>query len=205
MQHAFSKSTGLLLRDSVTCEASALTTCQPLISCAAASPARISAAPESESELEGSDPGYGESLRGLLANYDPATLSWKTLQCSLVLFDDMPESLGLPPLGSYLETWPRSGMTQSGTAYRLPPLVRHTKESAFSSWRDAQTGRIERWIPTVLVENLPRSTKAREVHKSSPRLLDYCRQMESEPRGEISPMYAEWLMGFPVGWTDLED
>ena len=26
----------------------------------------------------------------------------------------------------------------------------------------------------------------------------------SEP-GQLNPMWVEWLMGFPLGWTDLED
>jgi hypothetical protein len=23
--------------------------------------------------------------------------------------------------------------------------------------------------------------------------------------GQLNPMWVEWLMGFPLGWTDLED
>ena len=47
------------------------------------------------------------------ARWDPDTLSWKTYQRSLI-----------EEWATLSEPWPRSGMTASGTAYRLPPLVR---------------------------------------------------------------------------------
>jgi hypothetical protein len=29
--------------------------------------------------------------------------------------------------------------------------------------------------------------------------------MEGSPTGKLNPTWVEWLMGFPLGWTDLED
>jgi hypothetical protein len=58
--------------------------------------------------------GFGTSSPESLASYDPATSSWRTFQGSLLEDEGWGESL---------ETWPRSGMTRSGTAYRLRPLV----------------------------------------------------------------------------------
>ena len=63
---------------------------------------------------------YGASTPVLLANYDHVTSSWKTSQ----------HFLG-EGLTVFSETWPRSGTMQSGTAYRLPPLVRLTDETGF--------------------------------------------------------------------------
>jgi hypothetical protein len=28
---------------------------------------------------------------------------------------------------------------------------------------------------------------------------------DSQATGQLNPMWVEWLMGFPLGWTDLED
>jgi hypothetical protein len=28
---------------------------------------------------------------------------------------------------------------------------------------------------------------------------------DSQATGQLNPMWVEWLMGFPIGWTDLED
>jgi hypothetical protein len=28
---------------------------------------------------------------------------------------------------------------------------------------------------------------------------------DSQATGQLSPIFVEWLMGFPLGWTDLED
>jgi len=63
---------------------------------------------------------FGPSTRGLLASFDPDTSSWRTSQLSL-------ETNGLD---GFSETWPRSGMTRSGTAYQLQPLVPRIKETA---------------------------------------------------------------------------
>jgi hypothetical protein len=43
-------------------------------------------------------------------------------------------------LTAYSETWPRSGMMQSGIAYRLPPLVRLTDGTGSGLWRTPQAG-----------------------------------------------------------------
>ncbi|KKK87640.1 hypothetical protein LCGC14_2751210, partial [marine sediment metagenome] len=52
-------------------------------------------------------------------------------------------------LEEYCETWPRAGMTRSGTAYRLQGLGLHTSESGCSSWptpqaHDTAKGKAER-------------------------------------------------------------
>jgi DNA (cytosine-5)-methyltransferase 1 len=31
------------------------------------------------------------------------------------------------------------------------------------------------------------------------------RSMRAGNGGKLNPMWVEWLMGFPLGWTDLED
>jgi DNA (cytosine-5)-methyltransferase 1 len=28
---------------------------------------------------------------------------------------------------------------------------------------------------------------------------------ESNPTGTLNPQWVEWIMGYPIGWTDLKD
>lgn len=80
---------------------------------AADSPARTSALPARAPVLLASEADYGASLRESLATFDRDSSSWRTSQLCLV-----------EGTARFLETWPRSGMTLSGTAFRLPPLAR---------------------------------------------------------------------------------
>jgi hypothetical protein len=75
--------------------------------------------------------------------------------------------------------WPRSGMTVNGTAYPLQPLAPRTSETEFSSLL---------WTPTAT------------ANYASPYFAD--RKGKS---GYRNPTWVEWLMGFPIGWTDLAD
>ena len=60
--------------------------------------------------------GSGRKWLGWWAKYDPDGCCWKTLTtCST--------STGEPQWETFLATWPRAGMTRSGIAYPLPPLV----------------------------------------------------------------------------------
>lgn len=67
---------------------------------------------------------YGQSTPVLLAKYDPNSSSWRTSQLCLE-----------GGLTAFSETWPRSGMMRSGTAYQLPPLVRLTDATGSGLWQ----------------------------------------------------------------------
>lgn len=88
-------------------------------SSAEASPVRTSASPDAERASRASARAYGQSMPVSLASFDPVSSLWKTSQLSLA-----------GDLEPFSETWPRSGMMRSGTAYRLPPLVPATEEIA---------------------------------------------------------------------------
>src|SRR5581483_8019180 len=83
------------------------------------SPARTSAPQARELALTERAAAYGVSTPALLAKYDQPTQSWRTSQLCLE-----------GGLSVFSETWPRSGMTRSGIAYQLPPLVPLTSEIA---------------------------------------------------------------------------
>ena len=82
------------------------------MSSAGDSPVRIYPSPEKARALRASGRASGAITPALFANFDPGSLSWKTSQLSLV-----------EDLGTFSETWPRSGMMRGGIAYRLPPLA----------------------------------------------------------------------------------
>jgi hypothetical protein len=126
-----SPSTGPTSPATTTCEVLPLTGSQQMellpMSSVAVSPARTSASQEKARELKAAAAAYGQSTPELLANYDPASSSWRTSQLCLD-----------GALTEFSETWPRSGLMQNGTAYLLPPLVPLTAETDFGSWLTPQ-------------------------------------------------------------------
>ena len=97
------------------------------------SPARISVSPENSEALMPTGQDYGLTSPELLANFHPDTQSWRTSQrCFLETEAD--------GLDEFLETWPKSGMTVNGTAYRLETLMdcqpaHHTEGRESGLWR----------------------------------------------------------------------
>jgi hypothetical protein len=108
-------------------------------------------------------------------------------------------------LEPFSETWPRAGMTRSGTAYQRPPLAPLTREIASGL------------LPTPNVPNGGRKPKgglsrtgitpdgkkrqvglenAVTMWDESSRLLP-----DSGASGSLNPVFVEWLMGYPLGWT----
>lgn len=70
---------------------------------------------------------FGPTSGGSFANWDPASCSWRTYQGCLALTEDA-------CLAAFSETWPRAGMTRSGTAYRLRPLAPRTRGTGCGLW-----------------------------------------------------------------------
>src|SRR3990167_1110172 len=95
----------------------------PLTSCAEDSHVNPSVSQGSERERQMND-GYGQSLYGALAYYDPATSSLKMCQgCLLPMMD--------APLPKSCVTWPRAGTMRNGIVSQLPPLVPITEGTGF--------------------------------------------------------------------------
>ena len=183
-------------------------------------PVRTSLPQEKEQGLTESDQGCGEKWRGWLAKYDPNSCSWRTAQCSL-----------LEDFNECLETLPRSGMTHDGLLWELPMLAHHTSETESGFWptpraqEPARTsegygrglkeliegkqqikrwptpdancgmrGTQENWLPTRLSGQPAQYTINQAVRDSDPLTTG----------GKLNPMWVEWLMGWPMGWTDLK-
>jgi len=170
-----------------------------------------------ESEAE-----CGEKWRGSFTKYDPDSCSWKTHQCSL-----------LGDLDEFLETWPQWGLmrdgecweqrmleqtirgTESGLSERLPTpqASDHITKKTSASWKakggvnfslsnpDIQA----KWPTPVTRDYKDTGTKesmTRALNKrDSPGLALL---VGAETGGKLNPMWVEWLMGWPLGWTDLK-
>ena len=152
-----------------------------LTSLPAASPARTYQSPVKVSVLPDQGRDYGRTLPALLARYDRPTRLWRTSQRCFI-----------EGWTTYSETWPRSGMTVNGIAYRLPVLVPLTAGTGCGL------------LPTPTASDADTSGKDTQRFQS----LDvYIRQSKTAAQagGQLNPPWVEWLMGYPEGWTDLED
>lgn len=157
-----------------------------LICCAVARPARALAAKASVKVTQTSDRDCGLSSRAALATFDPDGSCWRTAQTSWITDGDR-----------YSATWPRAGMTASGTAYQLPPLAPLTAATGYSRW------------PTPLASDEKRCREfsldsLRRTALKRPSMSNLPEWVAVECGGYPTPEFVEWLMGLPVGWTDIE-
>ncbi len=227
-----------------------------MTSCAEDSHANPSPSPANDGHKTIPD-GFGPSSHDAFAYYDPDSQSWRT-----------PQGCLLPEWAMYSEGWPRSGMTRSGTAYRLQPLAPLTgvigsglwptpvaqddnkspeahmamkarmkggprqtctslqvmvKGCARGMWptpcvADAMGGRtskgskrpgecgmakmVKQW-PTPSARDW-RSGKASQMtlDRNSGPLNEVVTERDPQGGGSLNPTWTEWLMGWPLGWTD---
>lgn len=138
---------------------------------AAAFPARTRAVPPGERAFMAKRPASGGKWPVSFAYYDPATSLWKTSRSSEA-----------EDLETFSETWPRSGMTRSGTAFRLRPLAPPISVTGSCLW------------PT------PTATDWKD-RLSSHRGANL---LQPAVGGKVNPLFVEWLMGFPAEWTVLD-
>jgi len=132
---------------------------------------------EKGQELTGNEAECGITWRGWLAKFDQDTFLWKTAQCSLL--EDLNESL---------VTLPRSGMTRNGLLWELRMLEQITRETEF--------GFLEK-LSTPMCHNSKEANYPAEHRRVTPSLAMHV-------GGKIHPMFTEWMMGWPLGWTDLK-
>lgn len=173
-------------------------------------PAKTSATRERVRDWPEPGRDFGESTPVWLAKFDPDSSSWRTSQHCLVE--------GLEP---FSETWPRSGMTRNGTAYRLPPLAHLTDATEYGSWPTPNaadnrprataysTARRMRLGKQISLEAAVKfwPTPAARDYRDGGYPAEHARHTPSlaaQAGGTLNPTWVEWLMGFPLGWTVCE-
>jgi hypothetical protein len=165
-----------------------------------------------EQELMERPQDSGEKWRGSFVKYSPDSHSWKTHQCSL-----------LGDLDEFLETWPQWGLMRDGECWEqqmLAQTIRGTESglspNGVDSFHTPNTTGLDGG------SNSRRALRNRQVNWPTPRTAGMCggtgswdllkknttieeaRAMGAGNGGKLNPMWVEWLMGWPLGWTDLK-
>jgi hypothetical protein len=130
---------------------------------------------EKEQELTANVAECGEKWQGSFTKYDPDSRSWKTHQCSLA-----------EDLEPYLETWPRWGLMRDGECWEQLTLEQTIKGTGFGSL-----------LPTPTCHNAKEGNYPAEKNRRTPLLATHV-------GGKIHPEFTEWMMGWPLEWTDLK-
>ena len=178
----------------------------PLTSSAEDSPASPSVSLASEKEPPMND-GSGQSLYGALAYYDPATSSLKMCQGCLLLIEDD------PLLNSY-GTWPRAGTMRNGIVYQQAPLVPLIGETEcgllptpvkYDATPGGPNNHYKGLGHMAKHKKLPTPTVQDSANNGGPS--QYRRNslpLNAVIGGKLNPMFVEWMMGYPIAWTELQ-
>jgi len=224
---AFSPSIGQKCHASETCGNSRDQTLAQSTLSQADFPARISASLDDRqaSQME-PEAACGPKSCDLLASYNHDLSLWKTSQTS---FLDLLSGEG-DGLAEYSATWPRSGMTLAGTAYQLPPSAPAITEigygllptpnkserggkqtpgsqlaliKALQGWQ--KDGR-RAFIPTIGKNESKGASSDRYRGSESYHGAKAAEALRSSSTSPLytHPLFAELMMGFPIGWTELE-
>jgi hypothetical protein len=165
-----------------------------LTSCAEVSLAKTFPPLEKAQESTAREADCGDTWPEWFAKFDPVTSSWRTRQCSL-----------LAGLDVFSGTWPRWGMMRSGVCWGLATPVRRTKENGYGFWPTPvkTDGYAVGWCLTSIERKERGETRPSGAHIGTG--LKYFRKTERYlSNGFPNPMFTEWLMGWPIKWTDLQ-
>ena len=159
----------------------------------------------------------GEKWPESSGRYDPDTRSWKTRQHSL-----------LGGLEVFSETWPRWGTMRGGEWWErttpehltggnesgswLTPTVKDCNTDgpkAIDAWREAmKEGKrpattYQRLRNQVVARSWPSPTCQDAKNNGAPsQMVRNTKPLNAEVGGPLNPTWVEWLMGWPLGWTD---
>ena len=147
--------------------------------------------------------GSGRKWRGYAARLCRDTFTWKIAQCS--------QDVGLT---EFSWIWPQWGMMRDGVCYPQPILAHSTSASASGFWPtptvygnhnrkggskysgDGLATAVRKW-PTPTVQDAKNNGGPSQHRRNSLPL-------NAEVGGPLNPQWVEWLMGWPIGWTDLK-
>ena len=169
-------------------------------------PVRTLVPQEKAQDLTEKGQDFGEKWQGSFTKYSPDSCSWKTHQCSLA-----------GDLDEFSETWPQWGLMQGGECWEHQTLERSMKGSESgllpdnqnffhtpnttgldggSNSRKALKKRISTW-PTPTTPTGGGNVGGSGAYKNAIKNGTHIPH-------SINPNLYEWLMGWPIGWTDLK-
>ena len=176
-------------------------------------------APEKAQDLTENNPVFGPKCGGLLAKFCPDTSSLKTPQC--LLFEEGQESLEtLPNWGSMRdgELWEHTipAHLTSGTGCGLLPTPRatdgdkgtRTLKGCQKEWergKNKDLAMVAKMWPTPTANEDAAGTPDGKMQRMLGNHAGIRGTTQKEwGGGTLNPTWVEWLMGWPIGWTDLE-
>jgi hypothetical protein len=145
--------------------------------------ARTLVPPEKESALTESVQDFGKKWHGSFAKYNPDTHSLRTHQCSL--FEDSTE---------YCVTLPKWGLMLNGECWEQQTLEH--------SIRGIESGLSPNLPPPPSKWPTPTTPSGGGNVGGSGAYKNAIKNGTHIPHS-INPSLYEWLMGWPIGWTDL--
>ena len=185
--------------------------------------------PEKAQELTESEAECGNTWRGWLAKYDRATSLWRTAQCSFL--EDLTECLEILPRSGMTRdgllwelptlerrtnvtdfgSWPTPTVSGNYNKKGLSPTSGDGLATAVmkSMWptptvqglnggSNSRSAAMKRGMwPTTTAHNAKETNAPSEAARNTPTLA-------AQAGGALNPDWVEWLMGWPIGHTDLK-
>ena len=163
-------------------------------------------------ELTVSGQDCGEKWRESSVRYDPDLSSWKTAHC--LWEEDLPW---------FSVTLPKWGSMRNGHVFQHPTLTRPINATASGLWptptvhgnynkpgasKNSGTGlatAVKTW-PTPTASAYKGWSKNHNRANTDDR-IDYTVEREAHlagQSGQLNPTWEEWLMAWPIGWTELK-
>ena len=190
--------------------------------------AKTSVVPEKELESKDKKVECGRNSQELLARYDPSTSLWRTAQCSLL--EDLEQCLETFPKWGSMQSGAcyqqpmlvqitkerESGLLPNNETFFHTPNT--TGLDGGSNSRKALKKRMDMWPTPCLPGNGGSNGKAKmkamlwptptahdaketnapsESNRNTPTLA-------AQAGGQLNPTWVEWIMGWPLEWTDLK-
>jgi len=195
-------------------------------------PVKTSPSQEAEMELKDQSQAFGWRWQESSVKYDHNTSSWKTRQCSLLggleSFSETWPRWGTMRGG---ECWalttpkhPTSGIesgswlaTPTAKANQLAPCM--VKNQGCRNWWPTPVAERTRYVNYKQGGRSLGAEVRRRQNWPTPAATDWKGSSKPGQRrgqltdpamgmipagGRLNPMWVEWLMGWPIGWTDLE-
>ena len=194
--------------------------------------ARTSQLPEKEMDLTENGQECGERWQGLLARLDQDTFLWKIPQCSLL--EDSEQSLETWPNWGTMQngvcweqmTWEQTTtenefgywLTPTATAIssRSPQAMEYrTKQRKSQGHNTVQPGNLAEQV--MYSGQIPCKDMKNPTYWGTPKAQDSRHASWDRGKsnlgeqvaglhngGHLNPTWTEWLMGWPLEWTDLK-
>ncbi|HEY9814957.1 MAG TPA: hypothetical protein V6D20_04015, partial [Candidatus Obscuribacterales bacterium] len=164
-------------------------------------------------EYQEPEAAFGLSSSESLAKYNHDLSMWKTRQLSL-LADSEEFSETWPKWGSMLngECWERMTLAlptvgkESGLWPTITVCGNHNRKGASKTSGDGLATAVKNWPTPQASDNRDRgnlSSPAIKRRKAKGKQIMLSQSVSSES-GQLNPAWVEWLMGWPIGWTDLK-